>query len=126
MNGDIKGMGKKLIESVIEKSKEHGYKYVFLYPSKSLGGTGNQDNLIKYYISLGFIKLESCVIDDGEGVIAGINTFDGNAPYHLMFAKIDSLKLDSSMTVKLNYFKKYLKYKSKYLELQKNLLGSRI
>ena len=133
----IKGFGKKLFSLIIEKAKIKGFKYIFCYPSNSLGGDkSNQDNLInKVYIPLGFIKLSSCIYQ-GYDMYTGeemqfieakmknirVNQFDNNAPYHLMFAKIEDLKLETDIKVDVIYRKKYLKYKNKYLALKNNKL----
>jgi hypothetical protein len=124
-NKATKGLGKKFLDILKTKALENGYKYVFLYPSKTLGGTGDQDKLISYYESVGFEKLDSCFswLYGSSGRLEYINryTYDDNAPYHLMFCEIRNLNtsipiFDSAV---INYMEKYLKYKNKYLELKK-------
>ena len=35
-NGNVKDIGKKFLDIFKNKTFEHGYKYVFLYPSKTI------------------------------------------------------------------------------------------
>jgi hypothetical protein len=128
-NGGAKGVGKKFLDIFKIKALEHGYKYVFLYPSASLGGlAGDQDRLIGYYEDIGFKKMELCDFwgynDTFTGMInkGPINDTDYGAPYHLMFAEISELNTTNSAfdSYVINYREKYLKYKAKYLELKKS------
>jgi len=125
-NGGVKGIGKKFLDIFKHKALENGYKYVFLYPSKNLGASKDQDRLIGYYESVGFHKLSSCDFWDDNPlmtrkIITGtINKYDLYAPFHLMLAKIEDLNTESSAfeSTVVNYRNKYLKYKAKYLELK--------
>ena len=125
-NGSIRGMGKKFLDIFKQKALENNYKYVFLYPSSNFGGANsNQDELIEYYIKVGFEKLADCDFysynDKMEEVIVGTtNPYDNNVPYHFMFAEIKNLITDSPLFKSnvINYNNKYLKYKAKYLKLK--------
>ena len=125
-NGGIKGIGKKFLDVFKHKALENRYKYVFLYPSKGLGATGDQEKLMAYYVSLGFEKLLSCDFwdyndDYSKKIIKGVtNTYDSGAPFNLMIAEIEKLKTDNPAfeSFVVNYKNKYLKYKAKYLELK--------
>ena len=122
-----KGFGKKLFKSMVDKAKKFGYKYVFLYPSSSLTNdkvkSSNQDVLIGVYTSYGLKQLKSCpyyVTELDKEYKFENNFFDKEAPNHLMFGKIDDLKLgDNYSEIPVNYREKYLKYKAKYLNLKK-------
>jgi hypothetical protein len=126
----VKGIGKKFLDIIKTQALRTGYKYIFLYPSKLLGGQGaNQDRLIEYYVSVGFEKLNSCNHWDMDWSTERIKNFgpinhdDGEAPYHLMFAKIEDLDTDSPdfASAVIDYKTKYLKYKAKYLELKNSI-----
>jgi hypothetical protein len=128
-NGNEKGFGKKFLDIFRTQALEHNYKYVFLYPSKTLGGIFDQEKLIKYYESVGFTRLQSCDyygLDETFKIknLGKINKYDGDAPYHLMFAEITNLKTSNPILdkkVNIVYQQKYLKYKNKYLELSKKM-----
>jgi len=118
----IKGLGKKMLDVLKNKAIENNIKYIFLYPSKSLGGSNDQDALISLYEKYGFLKLSNClftfpnIITFDQNIRT--NMFDNDAPYHLMFAEISKLNTSSGIVLNVNYKEKYLKYKQKYLELK--------
>ena len=121
----IKGLGKKMLDVIKNKAIENNIKYIFLYPSKNLGGKDDQDGLISLYEKYGFIKLSNCLFTF-PGVITfaqniRTNMFDTDAPYHLMFAEISKLNTSSGIVLNVNYKEKYLKYKQKYMELKNKL-----
>jgi hypothetical protein len=139
-NGNEKGFGKKFLDIFKTKALEHKYKYVFLYPAKTLGGNRNvvnpdelvvydQDKLIGYYQSVGFTKLASCDYwgyNDTFTQIVNLgqkNKYDADADNHLMFAEIANLNTSIPLLdgVNIIYQQKYLKYKNKYLELRKKM-----
>lgn len=129
------GFGKKLLIPLIQKAIASDYKYIFAYPSSSLGGDkANQDLLInRVYIPLGFRLLKSCIFvgfdaqfnqmtfEQARRADIRTNAFDNGAPYHLVFAKLTDLNLDKVVgkDIQVIYRKKYLKYKAKYLALKK-------
>ncbi len=129
-SGRITGLGKIFFKILQNMAKNSNYEYIFLYPSKTLGGTDDQDNLIKYYEYMGFFKLNPCKFNYEKYGLTDveddrINIFDANAPYYLMIAKISELNVSgisySEDSVKYggnNYYKKYIKYKTKYLSLK--------
>jgi hypothetical protein len=122
---DKKGFGKKLFKSIIDKAKTYGYKYIFLYPSANLTNNKvssvNQDTLISIYRTYGLKKLNLCKFYV-YGTEFDKNIFDNNADYHLMFGAIDDLTLgDNYSEIQVNFREKYLKYKTKYLNLKKQL-----
>jgi hypothetical protein len=142
-NKGISGLGKEFFKLI--KRDFTDKKYVFLYPSKEFGGTSDQQNLMKYYESLGFktVSKKPCTADFGNGM-SETNIFDGDADYYLMIAEISKLILDDVIKVKeitveelerlkkekeegepdkkrANLEQKYLKYKQKYLQLKSQL-----
>jgi len=147
-NKGISGLGKEFFKLI--KRDFTDKKYVFLYPSQEFGGTSEQQNLMKYYESLGFktVSENPCTADFGSGM-SEINIFDGDARYYLMIAEISKLILDDVIKVKeitveelerlkkekkegepdkkrpnleqKNLEQKYLKYKQKYLQLKSQL-----
>lgn len=120
----IKGLGRKMTDIIRLEGIKKGFKYIFLYPSKTLGGTDDQEALISVYIkNYGFTRLNNCIftfpgaytIKDGLRT----NPFDKDAPYHLMFSELANLTTNSDIKLNVSYREKYLKYKSKYIALKK-------
>jgi hypothetical protein len=118
----IKGLGKKMLGIIKLEGIKKGFKYIFLYPSKKLGGTNDQEALIRLYEQYGFRRLNNCIFTFPDWKKfedkSRFNEFDDNAPYHLMFAELTDL-VTSDIELNVCYREKYLKYKSKYLALKK-------
>lgn len=122
----IKGLGKKMLDTIKLKGIENGFKYIFLYPSSSLSGKNDQEGLISLYERYGFKRLNNCIftLSDPSNMFTfekGIRTnfFDNNFPYHLMFSELATLTTTSDIPLNVTYKQKYLKYKNKYLYLKK-------
>ena len=129
-SGGHRGFGKFFLDIFKRHALAYDYKYVFLYPSKMLGRRADQEGLIKYYESIGFHKLNSCDYwgfnpETFTEELSTINKGDGYAPYHLLIAYIEELKTEDDVfdIIPIQYEKKYLKYKNKYLELRKNTIN---
>ena len=125
-NGNIKGIGKKFLDIIKNKALEYDYKYIFLYPSANFGENNNdREKLIAYYTSVGFLRLNSCNFHIvGTDYKTTNNIFDDDVDYILMYAKINDLNtttITNNSNITINYQSKYLKYKTKYLELKKLL-----
>ncbi len=125
-NGGIKGLGKSFFKFLKDNYKE--YKYIFLYPSKTLGEKKsdkseeeifkeriqNRNKLINYYKSLGF-EIVGNITDVSNNVLEikpapclgnffGVNNlhynpFDNDAPYFLMIVEISKLNVDKSIDI---------------------------
>jgi hypothetical protein len=118
-----KGFGRKFMDIIKQKALNNNFKYIFLYPSNTLSGNKdyNQEKLIKVYESYNFILLKNCLEPLTN---TRVNMFDKwpdetiPPPYHLMYANIANLKTDNDFNNPIEYKKKYLKYKHKYLKIQ--------
>lgn len=122
----IKGLGKKMLDTIKLKGIENGFKYIFLYPSSNLSGKNDQEGLISLYERYGFKRLNNCIFTfpDPDNMFTfekriRTNLFDNNFPYHLMFSELATLNTTSDIQINVTYKQKYLKYKAKYLSLKK-------